>query len=197
VYSAAQRQIYRAAMRLFAERGAMQVSVTDLAQAAGVARGTIYNNLGDLTGLFDLVAGQLAVEMNERVSQAVAGFDDPAVRLASGIRLCLRRAHDEPEWGRFVSRFGYGVVALREIWAGQPLDDLRAGLECGRYVFQASQLDSVIGFISGATLSAIFSVLEGARTWREAGADVAELTLVALGLSRDEAHAIASAELPL
>ena len=175
----------------------MQVTVTDLAQAAGVARGTIYNNLGDLTGLFDLVAAQLAAEMNERVAQAVAGFEDPALRLASGIRLCLRRAHEEPEWGRFVSRFGYGVVALREIWAGQPLADLRAGLERGRYAFQASQLDSVIGFISGATLAAIFAVLEGARTWREAGSDVAELTLIARGLPRDEARAIASAPLPL
>jgi AcrR family transcriptional regulator len=184
-------------MRLFAERGAMLVTVTDLAQAAGVARGTIYNNLGDLTGLFDLVAAQLALEMNDRVTRAVVGFEDPASRLAVGIRLCLRRAHEEPEWGRFLSRFGYSSEALREIWMGQPLADLREGLALGRYQFPESRLDSVIGLISGATIGAIMSVLEGNKTWRAAGADIAELTLIALGLPRDEARKIAGANLPI
>ena len=43
--STAQRRIYKAAVRLFAEKGATQLNVSDLAQEAGVARGTIYNNV--------------------------------------------------------------------------------------------------------------------------------------------------------
>jgi AcrR family transcriptional regulator len=188
--SGAQRQIYRAAIQLFAERGAAHVSVSELAQAAGVARGTIYNNLGDLSGLFDIVARQLAMEMNERLVEALVGIDDPALRLATGLRLCLRRAHDEPQWGRFLCRFGCSAAALQEVWRGQPLADLHAGLARGRFTFREEQLDSLVGFISGAALGAIVTVLEGARTWREAGSDLAELVLIALGVKREEALAI-------
>jgi predicted nicotinamide N-methyase len=55
---------------------------------------------------------------------------------------------------------------------------------------------SVLGFVSGAVLGAIVTVLEGARTWREAGADLAELVLIALGVKREEALAISRTPLP-
>jgi len=194
--SGSQRQIYRAAMQLFAERGDAHVSVSELAQAAGVARGTIYNNLGDLRGLFDLVAAHLASELNERLNSALVGVEDPALRLATGLRLCLRRAHEEPQWGRFLCRFGCSAAVLLEVWRGQPLADLHAGLAVGRYRFEERQLETVLGFVSGAAIGAIMTVLEGVRTWREAGSDLAELTLAALGLPRDEARAISLAPLP-
>jgi AcrR family transcriptional regulator len=192
--SSSQRHIYRAAMRLFVERGNAHVTVSELAQAAGVARGTIYNNLSDLDGLFDLVAQQLASELNERLVEALNGIDDPALRLATGLRLCLRRAHEEPAWGRFVSRFGCSATALREVWRGQPLADLHTGLARGRFLFRESQMETVVGVISGAAIGAMVPVLEGAKTWRDAGADLAELVLVAVGLSRAEARSIASSE---
>lgn len=194
--SGSQRQIYRAAMQLFAERGDARMTVSELAQAAGVARGTIYNNLGDLGGLFDLVAAELASELNQRLNAALAGLDDPALRLAAGLRLCLRRAHEEPQWGRFLCRFGCSAAALQEVWRGQPLADLHAGLARGRYLFREDQLDSVLGFISGAAIGAMMTVLEGLKTWREAGVDLAELTLTALGVPREEARAIALIDPP-
>ncbi|MCI4677463.1 hypothetical protein K9U39_18360 [Rhodoblastus acidophilus] len=79
---------------------------------------------------------------------------------------------------------------------GQPLADLYAGLTRGRFLFRDSQVESVVGFLSGATIGAIVTVLDGAKTWREAGMDLAELALAALGLPREEARAIASASLP-
>ena len=74
--------------------------------------------------------------------------------------------------------------------------DLRAGLARGRYCFAESQLLSAANFISGATIGAIVATLDGVKTWPEAGAEVAEWTLVALGLPRLEARAIAAADLP-
>ena len=52
----AQRRIHDAAIRLFAEQGNHRVSVSDLAQAAGVARGTIYNNIETPEYLFEQVS---------------------------------------------------------------------------------------------------------------------------------------------
>jgi hypothetical protein len=70
------------------------------------------------------------------------------------------------------------------------------GLQAGRYHFQPEQLASIIGLLGGAVLGAIFVVLEGFKTWRDAGSDTAELVLVSLGVPRAEARALATAPLP-
>lgn len=193
---ASKQRIYDAAVRLFAERGVVPVNVSELAAAAGVARGTIYNNLGEPEALFGEIAGRLGGEMHERVTRSFEGIEDPAQRLASGLRSFARRAHDEPHWGRFIVRFSLGNAALQGMWSGQPARDLEAGRAAGRYDFEPAQIPSVIAMIAGAGLSAMVLVLEGHRTWREAGSDAAAFVLRALGVAPEEARALAHLELP-
>jgi AcrR family transcriptional regulator len=194
--NSAQQAIFKAAMQLFAERGATHVNIKELAQAAGVARNTIYNNHVDPETLFDDVAANLAAEMNNRVVRSFDDVEDPALRLAIGVRLYVRRAHEEPTWGRFLARFGFGVVSLQEIWDGQPMRDLEDGVRRGRYAIQREQLASAVNFVAGSTLGAISLVLEGIKTWREAGSNAAEFALVGLGVARHEARALATQALP-
>lgn len=194
--SAAQRRIHQAALRLFAEKGNSQVSVSELAEAAGVARGTIYNNLDSTDHLFERVASQLADEMNQRVVASYAGIEDPARRLSTGIRLYVRRAHEEPHWGRFLTHFSFRSGSLATFWQGPAVKDVRLGLDQNRYTFRPDQMYGAAGLIAGTTLSAILLVLEGMRTWRDAGSDAAELTLRALGVGTDEARRLAAFELP-
>lgn len=194
--SGAQKRIHEAALRLFATKGSSEVGVSELAEAAGVARGTIYNNLESPDHLFHRVAAQLADEMDERIARSYAGIDDPALRLAIGVRLYVRRSHEDPHWGRFLLHFAMTNDALRKIWAGPPMRDLLKGLETNRYSFKPEQSPSALGLMAGATLSAIVLVLEGLKTWREAGSDAAELMLRALGLPADEARDLSTRELP-
>src|SRR4026209_531049 len=84
--SMAQARINDAAMRLFAEKGSPQVSVSELAQAAGVARGTIYNNYPEPERLFEEIAVRLASEMHERIAIAAKDMRDPAKAVADGLR---------------------------------------------------------------------------------------------------------------
>lgn len=191
-----QRRIHQAALRLFAEKGVNQVNISDLAQEAGVARGTIYNNVESVEQLFQQVASQLSKEMHLRVSKSFTGVQDPAQRLANGIRFFIRRTHEEPQWGGFLSRFAMSDSSLREMFYSQATVDLMSGLQAGRYRFRQEQMVSVISLISGSTLGAMFLVIEGLRTWRDAGSDTAELILRSLGLSSEEACALATAELP-
>jgi AcrR family transcriptional regulator len=196
VMSAAQRRIHQAALRLFADKGSSEVSVSELAEAAGVARGTIYNNLDSTDHLFERVASQLSKEMNLRVTDSYTGIMDPALRLAIGIRLYVRRAHEEPHWGRFLTHFSFRGESLASFWQGPVVQDLVLGLEQRRYVFDTAQLHGAVGLVAGTTLSAILLVLEGLRTWRDAGSDAAELVLRGLGIGGEEARALATAELP-
>lgn len=192
----AQKRLYDAALRLFVERGACQVSVSELAEAAGVARGTIYNNLKTTTDLFRELAAQLTTEMNHRVVKSYASQDKPAERLAMGIRFFIRRAHEEPLWGRFISQFALSNASLFEIFRGPPVQDVLEGMAASRYSFKPEQLPSVVGAISGIVLGVMFLVLEGHKTWREGGADAAELALRALGVDAETAQAIAAMPLP-
>lgn len=192
----AQQRIHDAALRLFAQRGVVQINVKELAQEAGVARGTIYNNLPDPEGLFEAVATQLAEDMIRRAVESFEGVTDPAERLAIGVRLHVRRAHEEPDWGRFMTRFAFSVESLQQVWRGQPYVDLMNGLQSGRYHFRQEQAVSALGMLAGTVLSAMFMVLEGLKTWREAGSDAAEMILVGLGVARAEARELASAPLP-
>lgn len=194
--SQTRHRINAAAMKLFAERGVTKVSISDLATAAGMARGTIYSHVPDVDGLFEEVAAQLVREMTALVVAGFAGVNDPAQRLSIGVRQYIRRAHEEPVWGRFMSRFGLSPTAMQTVMESEPLSDLQAGIASGRYCIAREQLPTMVALLSGGTLAAMLPVLDGHVTWREAGSEVAELMLVALGVDRNEARRLARCELP-
>jgi len=194
--SAAQLRINEAAMQLFAERGSAEISVSELASAAGVSRGTIYNNYPEFNRLFEDIAARLATEMHARIARAAKDIADPAEAVSDGLRHFVRRAHEEPEWGRFILRFAFSHGALRSMWEAQPAIDLRNGLEAGRFRFDPDQAPSVLAMVGGTGVSAILLVMEGHKAWREAGSNAAELVLKALGMEPQEARTIATRELP-
>ena len=192
----AQSRIYRAALRLFAETGGAEISVSELAQAAGVARGTIYNNLKHPENLFGDVASALSHEMIGRVELAINGLKDPAERLATGIRLFVCRAHEDHDWARFLVSFAANHQALRSMMREPPARDIALAIELGRFKIDRAKILPLISMLSGSTLSAMNSVIMGDQTWRDAGTDTAELFLRAGGLSAAEARRVSRCELP-
>lgn len=189
-------RISDAAMQLFTEKGTPQVSITDLAQAAGVARGTIYNNYPSPEQLFEEIAGRLADEMHERVFVSSSDVADPAIRLAHGLRYFIKRAHEEPRWGRFILRFAFSSHILQGMWEGQPAIDVTNGIDSGVFTLSREQVPSILAMIAGTGLYEMLVVLEGHKTWRAAGSDAAELVLRALGVEAGEARRIAHLDLP-
>jgi AcrR family transcriptional regulator len=194
--TSAQNRIQEAALRLFAEKGSTQITISALAQAAGIARGTVYNNIDKPHALFESVATRLVDEMHVRI---VASFNpalDPAVRLANGIRFFMRRTHEEPTWARFINRFAHSEESLKKLFAGPPIQDVLLGLSQQRYDFRREQLHSVGALIAGTVLSSMPLVLQNIRSWEDAGSDAAELVLRALGVAAHEAKRLATLPLP-
>lgn len=190
-------RIYKAAMQLFSEHGDPEANVSELASIAGVARGTIYNNIGDLSTLFADVSGHVIAEMGARLALALNRVAEPERRLAMAIRVFIRRSHEEPYWGKFMMRYALSNPSFEALLIGLPLHDVVHGLEAGRYTFRPEQLASVLAMVGGTVLSAMRMVQEGHKTWRDAGTDAAELVLRAMGVPASEAQAIAAAELPV
>jgi AcrR family transcriptional regulator len=194
--TSAQDRIQEAALRLFAEKGSTQITVSALAQEAGIARGTVYNNIEKPHQLFESVATRLVDEMHARIVSTFNPALDPAIRLANGIRFFIRRTHEEPTWARFINRFAHSEESLKKLFAGPPIQDVLLGLSQKRYDFKREQLNAVGALIAGTVLSSMPLVLHGIRTWQEAGSDAAELVLRALGIASQEAKDLATLPLP-
>ncbi|MFE6923035.1 TetR/AcrR family transcriptional regulator [Nocardia sp. NPDC057663] len=196
--SATQRRIASAAMRLFAERGSLDVTISELAAEAGVARGTLYRNVESMEQLFEQVRAQLAFDVHSANVRAMDahGDLDPPVRLSVGTRMLLRLAHENPAIGRFMVRYGLTDESLREMVSGPPMQDVAAGVAAGRYTITAGSELGIASMIMGTVVSAMWMVVEGHQGWREAGTAAVELILCALGIPRDEAREIATSPLP-
>lgn len=197
--SSAQKRIHQAALKIFAEKGSSHITISELAEASGVARGTIYNNDINPDTLLEDIAAQLTQEMNARVLKTLGSEPNSAIRISKGIRMYIRRAYEEPEWGRFICKFAFSSKSLMGLWVGEQslLPDLQAGLEQKQYLFREEQLSAVLALISGSVLSSIFLTIEGYKSWREIGTEASELILIALGLNNAKATDIANVELEL
>lgn len=193
--SGARSRIYKAAVRIFAESGGSEVNVSDLANAAGIARGTIYNNIKDPENLFGEVASALSHEMIVRTEVTMRDLSDPAERIATGLRLFLRRAHDEHDWGRFLVRFSLSHTALRGMMSEPPARDIRSAMTAGRFKDDEAKIPVLVTMLAGTTMAAMNAIIRGDQAWREAGSGTAELFLRAGGLSGAEARRLSRTEL--
>ena len=192
----ARAKIYRAALRLFAENGGSEIAVSDLADAAGIARGTIYNNIAEPENLLGEVAVALSHEMLLRTEATMRAFTDPVERLATGSRLFVRRAHEEQDWGRFLVRFSHSHSALQEAMREPPARDIAQAIDAGRFKVGAEKIPALLAMLAGTTIASMNAVIRGDQTWRDAGTNTAELFLRAGGVAPAEARRIAQRELP-
>lgn len=192
----ARARIYSAALRLFAENGGNAISVSDLADAAGIARGTIYNNVSEPKNLLGEVAAALSQEMLLRTEATMRAFSDPATRIATGLRLFVRRAHEDLDWGRFLVQFTLSHAALRGVMREPPSRDVALAIEAGIFKIVPAQIPAFVSMMTGTTIAAMNAVIRGEQTWRDAGCNAAEMLLRAAGVSAAEARRIANRELP-
>jgi len=185
-------RILHAAMREFADKGATQIAVSDLAKEAGLSRGTIYNNIENPDELFDQVCELLYLELRQSLRHSTEHLTDPAEGLALIIQQSIRRVHEEHDWGRFIAQFAMMDHRLGKVWGKLPRRLLTQGLEDGRFDFNPDQMVSITALGGGAIMGATSMVLGGVQTWRQSCADTAELYLRAIGVPKNEAQQIST-----
>lgn len=197
--SAAERRIHEAALRIFARTGRTDLNISELANEAGVARGTVYHYALPAEELFDNVTARLTAEMYRRVNKSIAATDNasnPTARLAMGIRLYIRRAHEDPLWGKFIYSFGFRAKVLQKLWSSDPTEDLLAGVRSGELHSDLERVRATMAFVAGVVNGAIYLVATGHDTWRNAGAQAVEFILQALGVPSTTASCLATQDLP-
>lgn len=78
------QQVLDSATALFAAAGFADVSLDDVARAAGVTRGAVYHHFGSKSGLFRAVAGRLQEQVAAAVVAAAERESSPAAQLRAG-----------------------------------------------------------------------------------------------------------------
>jgi AcrR family transcriptional regulator len=179
-------RILEAAERLMRRRGVEAVTVQDITEAADVGHGTFYLHFESKPEVLRPLIEQLGERIHERVDRVAAPDRDPALRLASGIRIALHAIAEDPIWHWYVFRAGTPFRQLGEGMGAPPLEDVRRGVETGR--FRVEDLRATWRFIDGAMIGVL-------SAWERLGADAAETTaelvLRSLGVPLDEAAHLA------
>lgn len=128
-YRLAARQLLRdslmdAARRLLADRPWAQISMAEVARAAGVSRQTLYMQFGSR----DEFAQQFVIREGARFLDAVeraigANLDDPRAALTAGLEVFLSSAADDPLVGLLLADDGTGgMLPLITTQSGPVLD---------------------------------------------------------------------------
>lgn len=187
-----QARLVECALAVFAEKGVGASVIQDVIATAEVSQGTFYNYFRTNDELLAAVVQELSNELLEGIEGAVSRYEDPAARIAHGVRLYLYRARDFPLFARFVVSAAFHLASPNNlIYEYLPLH-LEAGFASGRFV--RIPVEVALDLVSGFALAAIVRLTTG-----EVGGDYPEqvvLTLLrALGFDEQKARNVAFAPL--
>jgi TetR/AcrR family transcriptional regulator, ethionamide resistance regulator len=180
------------AVRIGAEKGPAAMTIDDVVVGAEVSRGSFYKYFPSTDALLREVATQIANELIRMAEPVVQGFDDPAERVASGIRLVARTAIDHPAVAAFLVRLGWPDARGPDVLTDFVRRDLSAGIRQRRFTRMPIAL--ALNITTGAVLGAAHCMLHD-----DCEADFAEQTaaaaLRALGIEPAEAKSLSTRRL--
>jgi len=179
------QRLLTAGRRALAEKGE-GLTVSDVVAEADVANGTFYNYFVDRDALLEALAEQLALSL--AADAAREPIADPARRFALATARIIRRASEDPTWGRALLRLlgrpGAGIELTRYL-----REDLAEGHAQGR--FDVGPDDATLDQAAGLVAMTIRRIVER-RAQPDTPERAVERGLRALGIAPAEAAEIAA-----
>jgi AcrR family transcriptional regulator len=150
-----QARILAAAVRVFATQDRYGLVIEDFIRAAGVSRGTFYNYFPSVDALFEATSRWLEDDLMVSIETELAALADPVDRLATGVRLWLKKAETDREWCAFVAqndRRGDNVdqSVLRDLADGRDAGAFRfASIEAARDLLVGTVREAMVRLAAG------------------------------------------------
>lgn len=186
-------RLLESALTVFADKGVGASVIQDVIAAAKVSQGTFYNYFRTNEELLLAVTEELSNELIQAIENELVVHEDPAMRIATGVRLYLHHAVTFPLFGRFVARAGLHLASPNNLMYRYLPPDLELGFSSGR--FERMPHEVALDLICGQSLVAVARLTAGT-----APADyperVVETMLRALGVSKRDALKIMKSPLP-
>lgn len=177
-----------------ASKGPAQVTIDDVIQTAGVARGTFYKYFDTPEALIRELGQSVSDALIAAMHPMVVALNDPAAGIAAGIRVSVGLVAHYPLIGAFLVRAGWpSGIGTERLFVAQVSRNLGLGIASGR--FQQMYPEVATSLVAGATIGAMQAVLTG-RTEPDFPAQVAASVLRGLGIADAEAHRLSALPLP-
>ena len=181
-------RLLSSALQLIAAQGPAATSIDDVIATAEVSRGTFYKYFPSPQALVQELAFEVAKDLVYLADPMVRERDDPAERVACGIRLVARLALHHPAAAGFLAQLGWPDTQGPNVLLDFVRRDIEDGMQRGR--FRAMPMPLALNMVSGGVIGAIHCMLRPSCE-----PDFAEMTaaaiLRALGIAGESADALA------
>jgi AcrR family transcriptional regulator len=182
-------RLMAAALQLAASEGLLSVTIDKVIAQAQVARGTFYKYFDSPSTLIQALGETVSDELIRSMHPFIVQVDDQAQRVAIGIRTVLQCVTQYPALGLFMVRTGWPYLANDHAFLTLVSKNLQAGIKLGRFSPMPTQVASSV--LAGTLLGAMHAIAQQKKP-NHFAQEAAAAVLRALGLSSEEASAIAS-----
>jgi AcrR family transcriptional regulator len=122
-------QLVAAARSLFGKRPVESVTVDDVVEEAGVAKGTFYVHFEDLNALTAAVADELVRTFDELLQLQRLSMPDPLMRIAFACNAFIEKAVEDPSWAAVVARMAWSYPTVGRVARSRLREDLKLVLK--------------------------------------------------------------------
>jgi AcrR family transcriptional regulator len=188
------RQLVVAAIAAFSNHGVAETTLQQIAVAAGVTKGTVYNHFQTKDEIVRAVALSIAQAIRARSAPARAALATGAEQMAAGCRRYLGLAQSSPAWALLILDVASVDPTFRKTITGFVRTELRRGLR--RKEFSVASEAAALDLIIGATMEGMRRIALGQAQKQHAAAVTASI-LRGLGVAAARAQRISTKPLPL
>ncbi len=185
-------RLLEATRALIGEKGVSGLRISEITERADVALGSFYNHFEAKDDVVAAVVG----EALEELAASVAGDDlpephDDAVVVCTAIRRFVDLAYDDGELARLLVNLSTSDAVFAA--AVQPFARraVARGVAAGR--FSVATPEVTVVWITGGALAVMRAIVDGRDLGAEAGRELAEQSLLALGVPADDVRRIVDA----
>ena len=180
-------QLIAAAKTLFSKRRWDSVTIDEVVQEAGVAKGTFYSHFDDLGGLATAVADELINTFDQLIQPQRLSISDPLLRVAFGCDAYLEQALSDRSWASLATRMATSHHAVGQTVRARLSQDLRDVLE--KAPQQEFTLDLAVEVVLGVIHQVVAAIGERRLDDRDRPSAVRSM-LAAIGVGRRDAVSI-------
>lgn len=151
-------KLLQTAFQLYAEHGVDEPVIERVIKHAVLSRGTFYNHFRSERELFMSVAAELSNNVIEAVDPKVLQHDNPAVRVACGVTLCIKLACRYPLIAAFLAKGGAQAVFAGGSAIEAITRDVNMAQQAG--LFGIEQTPMAVDLILGPVLCTFATLLQ-------------------------------------
>jgi len=182
-------QLIAAAKALFSKGALEAVTVDEVVNEAGVAKGTFYGHFNDMSELAAAVADELVQTFDELIQPQRLTISDPLLRVAFGCDSFIGKALGDRSWALLVTRMARSYPAVGQGARSRLSEDLGEALKKSAQAGLSLELGLEVAL--GIVLQVASAIGDGRLDARDRAGAVRSI-LTAIGASRRDAESAVS-----